>query len=299
MPHALDRNLRLAAAILTAVVFVTSISIPSVAHYLNISPPVPLQDNEPNTMPTLTGDFDTISQVIYKLRRNWLERYFGLRKLLLRWESILDVRLLNSTTPFETVIAGRNEWLFLSQENPNLNVVNDYRAIAPLNDLEVTTWVKLFQERRDWLATRGIPYLLTVAPNKCTIYPEQLPMAYNRVRSKTKLDQMIDALKAGGIDVLDLREPLFETKSHHQVYYRTDSHWTPYGAFDAYQAIVTRMQRYFPALAPAQEKDFTITEEPGLLGGLAYMIALGDLYPENRVVFTPRVPRKARELSGK
>ncbi|GAB6038274.1 alginate O-acetyltransferase [Fundidesulfovibrio butyratiphilus] len=265
---------------------------------LKYSPDVPLQDSEPATMPSFQPDFAVISQIIYKLRRNWLEKNFALRKVLVRWQAVLDVLLLKSSTPFDVVFAANDQWLYLSQENPNLNVINDYRSIDPLTKEDLAHWCRLFRERRDWLAARGIAYLVVVAPNKVTVYPEHLPHRFRRVREWSKYDQMIAALRAAGIDVLDLRPAMFKARTEMLTYYRTDTHWTPFGAFRAYQEVARHLLPRFPRMQPRHLDDFTISEEPGLLGGLSYMIALGDLFQEKRMVFTPKFQRKAKEVEG-
>ncbi len=298
MPVTPGKRLRVFAALLTTLLFLTCILIPPMASVLRFSPLVPLQESDPTTMPAFRMDLDTISQMIYKIRRNWLERNFGLRKVLLRWESFMDVVLLNSSTPFDSVLAGKDGWLYLSQENNQVNVIADYRGVPLLTPEQLSSWLAVFQRRRDWLKDRGIAYLITVAPNKASIYPENIPLRFNKVHDFDKTDQMINVLQQGGLDVLDLRPALRDAKARRKSYYRTDSHWTPYGAFYAYHAIAGHLRTYFPQMAPDGEERFTFHEEPGLLGGLGYMIALGDYYKENQIVFTPKHPRLAKAVAG-
>ncbi|MEI9865253.1 MAG: hypothetical protein WDN00_12025 [Limisphaerales bacterium] len=52
-----------------------------------------------------------------------------------------------------------------------------------------TTGRCCWKKRRDWLAKRGIAYLFVVAPDKHSIYPEELPGWAVKVRPQTKLDQ--------------------------------------------------------------------------------------------------------------
>lgn len=285
-------------ALLASLLFVACICVPPTASILRYSPPVPLQESDPNPMPPFHLDIDTFSQMIYKIRRNWLERNFGLRKVLLRWECFLDVVLLQSSTPFDPVLAGNDDWLYLSQENPKLNVIQDYRVVHPLCPEQLDTWRTVFQRRNAWLAQRGIRYLVVVAPNKASIYPEHIPSRFNTVRRRSKTDQMIDALRAGGLDVLDLRPALIEAKTRRLCYYRTDSHWNPFGAFYGYRAIAEHLRPAFPQIKTLDEDMFDIHEEPGLLGGLSYMIALGDYYNENNLIFTPKSPRLAMAVEG-
>lgn len=296
MDNTRARGLRYATALLTTALFVAAICTPPVASLLKFNPHVPLQEVALNPMPELR--LDTIGQIIYTLRRNWLDRNFGLRKVLLRWEQLLDVRLLKSSMPTDPVLAGENGWLYLAQENPQLNVVSDFRANNHLTPEQLGVWVKVFTARRDWLAARGIRYMVIVAANKASVYPEHIPARFNRVNEKNKLDQMVKALSEAGIDIVELRTALIKAKEKRLSYYRTDSHWTPYGAFYGYLEVAKRLKRYFPDLAPLSIDDYKVVEKPGLKGGLSYMIALGDLYPENEVLMEPLGPRKAYEIDG-
>jgi len=283
---------------LTILAFLIALCIPSVTQMAGINPSVPLQESESMPLPGFSPDLQTLGQTVYSLRRNWLDRNFGLRKLLLRWQAMLDVRVLGASMPSDPVLAGKEGWLFLAQENPSLNVISDYRAITPLTQEQLRTWVTVYTARRDWLASLGIRYLVVVAPNKASIYPEYIPERFNKSRKTSKLDQLANALQAAGVDILDLRPALMEAKARGKAYYSTDSHWTPFGAFFAYRSVAERLKSYFPSFTPLPAENFAFTERTGLKGGLSYMIAMGDLYLENQVIVTPRTPLKAREEMG-
>ncbi|GFK95244.1 putative alginate O-acetylase AlgJ [Fundidesulfovibrio magnetotacticus] len=283
---------------LTIAGFVLAICIPCMAQIAGYNPEVPLQEGENLPLPGLSFDLQTLGQTVYSLRRNWLDRNFGIRKTLVRWQALLDVRFFGASMPSDPVLAGKNGWLYLAQENPSLNVISDYRVIAPLTPEQLAVWVKVFTSRRDWLAARGIRYMVVVAPNKASIYPEHIPERFNKARDVSKLDQLCSALANADVDVLDLRPALMEAKTNGKAYYSTDSHWTPFGAFFAYRATADQLKRHFPSLEPLPGTDFAFSERPGLKGGLSYMIALGDIYGENEVMVTPKRPLKAREESG-
>ncbi|WP_243439282.1 alginate O-acetyltransferase AlgX-related protein [Fundidesulfovibrio soli] len=286
-------------AVMVSIVFIGAILVPVTANILKINPEVPLQESDTNPMPSFSMDFPTVGQVIYKLRRNWLDRNFGLRRVLVRWEQLLDVRVLKASMPWDPVLAGNDDWLYLAQENPQLNVVNDWRVTVPLTPGQLDIWVNIFRTRRDWLAEKGIRYMVVVAPNKVSIYPDYIPKRFTKARPFNKMDQMVQALTSAGIDVVDLRPALREARANGTAFYRTDSHWTPFGAFFAYQEIASRLQKYFPNLKPAPLSDYAVGERPGLKGGLAGMIAMSDIYTENVVTMEPLSPRKARETTGR
>src|SRR5205814_1172135 len=100
--------------------------------------------------------------------------------------------------------------------------------------------------RRDYLATRGIGYIVTVAPEKFSIYPEYLPPWVARA-PRTRFDRVAHALASiPGLNFIDLRPALTAAKAGERVYYMTDSHWNYLGASVAYLNLMREVQRVAP-----------------------------------------------------
>jgi len=295
LPQTSARRAIHAAAVL---VFCVCICLPAADHLFHIAPPVDLMENDPAPLP----DF-SLSQVFRTfnvLQRGFLDKTYGFRKQLVRWQNMLDIFVLRSSTQYQSVVrgAGKGEWLFLAQENADLNVVEDYRARRLFTPEALAWWVRLYRERQDRLAARGIHYLLVMAPNKHTVYPEFLPSQYNRVSPVNRTDQLVGALEAAGVNILDLRPALLKAKQGALIYYRTDTHWTSFGAFVGYIEIMKRLAQWNPEFEPTIRGDYDIQITPGLTGGLSSMLALSDLFPEDRVTFVPRAPRQAVEVDN-
>ncbi len=280
-----------AVALAGIVLFLALICLPMVDNVFDVAPDVYLMENDPTPLPNFS-----ISQIFKSfnvLQRGYLEKTFGFRKLLVRLENILDIFWLRASNQYQTVIKGKKDWLFLSQENNELNVIQDYRSAHLFTPEQIARWVDIYRARYEWLAAQGIRYLIVIAPNKHTVYPEFLPGQYNRVNAVSRTDQLVNALRKAHIPVLDLRPTLEKVKKQAQVYYRTDTHWNTFGAFAGYVQIMKRLGQWFPEFEPEIRGDYDITIAPDLHGGLASMLALGDYFPESRTVFTPKFQRKA------
>jgi len=273
------------------IVFLAFLCLPVADHFFDLAPTVNLMEPTPDPLPPFS--LREAFKFFNVLQRGYLEKTFGFRKLLVREQNFLDVCGLGSASLYQNVIKGKGDWLFLAQENTTLNVVEDYRGSRLFTPEQLARWVDIYRDRRDWLAAQGIPYLIVVAPNKHTVYPERLPEQYNRVNPKNRTDQLLTALQDAGIEVLDLRSAMARVKADAPVYYRTDTHWTTFGAFAAYVEIMQRLSKWFPDFAKEIRTDFAITLTPGFEGGLASMLALSDKFSENRVTFTPKTPRRA------
>jgi hypothetical protein len=275
--------------------FLVLICLPMADHLFNIAPDVYMMETDPNPLPDFS--LAAVFKSFNVLQRGYLEKTFGFRKILVRLENILDIFWLRSSNQYQTVIKGKGDWLFLSQENNELNVIQDYRSVRLFTPAQLASWVKVFKDRQDWLTARGIRYLIVVAPNKHTVYPEFLPSQYNKVSPISRMDQLVNALEAAGVEVLDLRATMNLAKRQALVYYRTDTHWTTFGAFAGYVQIMKRLSKWFPQFEPEIRGEFDISITPDLNGGLASMLALGDFFPESRVTFTPRFKRQAAETT--
>lgn len=280
---------------LASLVFLAFLVLPTLDSVFHLSPRVNLMESEP--APVLLFTRGNFFKSWNRLQRGALEKKFGFRPLLVRLENLLDVWWLRSTPMNQSAVVGRQGWLFLARENKDLNVVDDYRAARLFTPEEIRRWVGEYVTRRDWLAARGIRYLVLVAPNKHTIYPEYLNPAYNKVHAESRTDQLVDALAEAGVDVLDLRPVLLAAKALSQgqakLYYQTDAHWTPLGAHAAFAALLPRLQQWFPALSGRTAGEVVVDYPFYFKGELALMLALSDKYPEKKQFATPRELNRA------
>ncbi len=216
---------------------------------------------------------------------------FGFRKRLIRWLSIVKVEAMGISSSPASVLVGRRGWLFYT----DCGAYDYYRGTDPFNREQLAAWAKMFQERHDWLAERGIRYLVVVAPNKDTIYPELMPGSVNRVRWRSRLDQLTAYLRDHTtVSVVDLKEPMLRAKAQDILYFRTDTHWNTRGGYVAYREILGALSAWFPALAPLPPSDFHPHTFPSLGGDLAGMLGLADRLPEVGYDLSALVPRSAR-----
>lgn len=72
-----------------------------------------------------------------------------------------------------------------------------------------------------------------LAPSASVIYPEELPAGAPMVDENTMLDTIFSQISQTAA-VIDLR-PTFSSKKDEYLYFKTDHHWTPNGAYHAYE----------------------------------------------------------------
>jgi len=196
-----------------------------------------------------------------ELRADWFARFdaafsdrFAARNALIALEHAISVRGFHSS-PVGNVVLGRDQWLYFAGEDGHA-LDRHFRGTMPFGDDMVRQLRDELERRRQYLAARGIAYVVSVAPDKATIYPEHLPTWITHMRAPTPLERTAELLKRDpALHFVDLREPLLEAKRSRQVYYRTDSHWNYLGAIVAYEAIMNEVQRVvgvdrLPRIAP-------------------------------------------------
>jgi alginate O-acetyltransferase complex protein AlgJ len=142
-----------------------------------------------------------------------------------------------------------------------------------------------FKRRRDWLAQRGIGYVVLVVPDKATIYPEHLPTWVRQVDPTTRLDRLYAALgEYPEIAAPDLRPALHAAKARGRLYFKTDSHWNYAGATVGYAALMQALRTQRPELpmVPAEQPPYQPGEDV-YSGDLAQMLGLPRRFAEDDV----------------
>ena len=134
----------------------------------------------------------------------YYDDHLGLRDDMIRAWAWLNIELLG-VSPSPKLVVGKQGWLFFGDDE----AVAQYRGIARFDQAELEHWTRVLEQRRDWLSSRGIEYLIVFVPNKHRIYAEYMPDALPRMREQSQLDQLIAHLeRESDVPFLDLRDAL-------------------------------------------------------------------------------------------
>lgn len=211
---------------------------------------------------------------------------FGFRKKLIRFFQNWKIGLYHDRSVFK-IIVGQDHWLFWGEAQ----MVEHFLGTAQFTPAQLQTWQKLLEKRRDWLAQRGIQYLFVVAPDKQSVYPEQLPawlINAAPTNRETKLDQFLKFMKVHStVPVLDLRGPMIAAKKIAPLYLQNDTHWNLLGGFVGAQALVQTLAQQFTNLPPLPMEDFTWTNTAFTGGDMALMLGT-DTVEKNYYVALPK-----------
>ena len=187
-------------------------------------------------------------------------------------------------SPVDKVLIGRDGWLYFLGEDGRA-IDRDWRGVHAYDVDEPRRVAAEFRRRHDWLAQRGIGYVVVVVPDKATIYPEHLPSWVRQVDPVTRLDRLYAALSAHPeIAVLDLRPALRAAKAQQRVYFKTDSHWNYAGAAVGYGVLMQALRARRPELpfVPPERPPY-VPGEDVYSGDLAQMLGLPRRFAEDDV----------------
>ena len=211
---------------------------------------------------------------------------FGFRKPLLHSYNRL-VYLGLGASPTSKVHIGKDGWLYYFGE------LIYYQDALPYSQQELRTWASILEARRKWLSARGIEYLVVVAPDKSTIYPEHLqPTVVKTI--PLRVDQFCGYMRANTmLSVVDMRGELIAAKRSELLYSKSDTHWNDNGALIGADAVDDKLRAWFPSVIAPRRSAFTVQRTPRIFD-LARMIGSPASIQEQYLALAPKIPRLAR-----
>ena len=140
------------------------------------------------------------------------------------------------------VYEGQDGWLFLIGGSNSIGALYDRNAPL-LDDAKLQQWVKLIEGRARRLERLGIEYVHISIPEKLTLYDNKFhdpPIVDWRLSPSMRLREMMQRSPYARV-WLDLVDPFRAARDDIQLYYRTDTHWTPEGCFLAYKLLCEKI----------------------------------------------------------
>lgn len=139
---------------------------------------------------------------------------------------------------------------------PNLRralVVNSYLGLQPISGEDLVRLKLSYAGTQAFWLLNGAHYLLVLAPDKSSLYPERLPNWTKWRHGQSTYDQLSAALNNSHINFLDMLPVLALHKSEYDMYdKRYDlAHWNGRALDIAYKAIVERLATWDSSFTPA------------------------------------------------
>ena len=162
---------------------------------------------------------------------DYFQDHFAFRNELVTANAVLNGKLLGVSTA-SGVIQGNDNWLYYKDS------LDDYVGSNLMSEralFNVAHTQSLVQKN---LTDRGVKFLFTVAPNKNSLYDENMPYYYSTIiTEENNLARLTPMLEAEGVNYLDLKAA-FEAEEE-ILYHERDSHWNNKGAALAADLMMT------------------------------------------------------------
>lgn len=188
---------------------------------------------------------------------SFVDDNFGLRAEMVKLN--IRVRGAIGVSAIPGLFIGKEGWHFLKTE---ADILDQVRGLNRFTDQDLDEWIDLMEAQQRWVKAQGAAFIIIIAPNPHTIYPEHLPHYVNRVWPETRFDQIMRRLHERGSNliVVDPRRDLWAAKERALLYHKYEDHWNSLGAFIAYSATMNEAKKLLPALEPLRLSDFAITQ---------------------------------------
>ena len=233
------------------------------------------------TLPSFAATFENIENFPKEFDAFYKD-HFGFRATLIESGASINRKVFFAGSTDKATI-GKNGWAFYAK------AIRHSKKTFTINELNAIQ--KNIEERALWLNKRGIKYIVLIAPNKATIYPEHTKHSSNK---STRLNLLASHLKKNSsISFVDVRGTLINGKQVRATYTKYDTHWTHYGALLVYQDICKELQKWFLSINAKAENDFTIEVKENV-DDLAIVLALNE--KTIREFFIPNKKRNARRV---
>ena len=153
---------------------------------------------------------------------DYFQEHFAFRNELVTGNALLHGRLLETSTA-DGVIQGKNDWLYYKDS------LDDYLGQDLLSDSSLFNIAHMLSMTQQALEEKGVNFLFTIAPNKNSLYGDNMPY-YDKLKvsDQTNRENLESWLKTEKVAYADLYQALMEEDE--VLYHARDSHWNNKGA---------------------------------------------------------------------
>jgi hypothetical protein len=158
------------------------------------------------------------------------------------------------------VLAGSDNWLFYKTKSDG-NPIADFEGTNSFTEQETDRISSSALAAQKEAQKRGIKFAILVAPNKESIYWENLPENYSHAEI-SRTDRLVESLSKKDINIISPKKELLSSHKDSQLYYRYDSHWNQLGGYIGARNILSTWNISMPSLADRRIQSSELKDQP-------------------------------------
>lgn len=183
-----------------------------------------------SSFPSLNTEDGTLNLDFFQEFEEYFQEHFAFRNEFVYADAKIQTSLF-SVSNIDTVTYGTDGWLYYT------STLGDYLGSNRMSDRQIYNLAHNLSLVRQYVEEKGSDFLLTIPPNKNTLYGEHMPYYDSYIIDPThNIDLLTPKLQELEIPYADLLA-LFRNEDE-VLYLKRDSHWNMKGAIKAYNCMM-------------------------------------------------------------
>ena len=158
--------------------------------------------------PAILTEEGSLNRDFFKDFETWFNQRVALRNQLIYTDAMVQTKVFQESN-VSGVIAGTDGWLYYS------STLEDYQGQNLLSERDLYNLASNFSLVEEYLEDRKIGFVLTIPPNKNTLYPENMPyyksLVVNEDHNAKLLAPYLEKQEVSYVDLFALFEKQEET----------------------------------------------------------------------------------------
>lgn len=175
----------------------------------------------------------------------------------------------------DAVLVGKDDWLFVKTEQ-----IKSYKRINLFSDEVLEDLAIKYQSLQNYCDLHDMEFVIFIAPNKSTIYPEKMP-EYIRCKNveNSQAEEFQKYIESNtDVRVVFPKKEILKAKEmypQYEFYYALDGHWNQLGAYIGTKTLLDELGLEMPDFS---ELKITELEEQNF--GIPSMLGIGNMRPK-------------------
>ena len=191
-----------------------------------------VEKREAASLPSIKSQDGSLNTGFFEDLTEYFSDNFAFRQQLATVDAVIKSKVFG-TSNNEKAIVGKNTWLYFNGS------LDDYFGRNLLNDREIYAAAKTIELMQEYSENHNCRFAFAIAPNKNTLYPENMPSNYLAAEGDTNIERL--SAKLDYVNYIDLQSTFLSQDKI--MYHKWDSHWNNEGATLACDKILTGVDK--------------------------------------------------------